>query len=87
MESILQTERECYICGRHDVDRHHVIHGRNNRKHSEEHGLTVWLCREHHDMIHRYRTEDLKLMRMAQKEFEKTHTREQFRLIFGKSYL
>ena len=87
MESVIQIERECYICGRHDVEKHHVIHGRNNRKHSEEYGLTVWLCREHHEMVHKNRNTDLRLIKMAQMIFEETHSREEFRQIFGKSFL
>ena len=87
MESILQAERCCYICGRYDVDLHHCIHGRNNRKHSDRYGLTVWLCRDHHEMIHRNRMEDLKLIRLAQRKFEDTHTRDEFRTVFGKSFL
>ena len=87
MESVLQQEKECFFCGRRDVESHHAIHGRNNRKWSEKYGLKVWLCREHHDMIHKNRSEDIKLVRIAQEKFEETHTRDEFRQIFGKSFL
>ena len=30
---------------------------------------------------------DLEIKQMAQREFEKTHTREEFMKIFGKNYL
>ena len=38
-------------------------------------------------MVHMNRAEDLKLIKMAQRKFEETHSREEFREIFGKSYL
>lgn len=87
-KSILQQERECFICrttiGLHE---HHVIHGTANRKQSETYGLKVFLCATHHRMVHADRKLDLSLMCFAQNEFEKTHSREEFRQIFGKSYL
>ena len=87
-KSILQSERECYICGTtYGLDEHHVIHGTSNRAQSEKNGLKVWLCRDHHNMVHMNRAEDLKLIKMAQRKFEETHSREEFREIFGKSYL
>lgn len=45
MESIIQSERYCYICGsRRDLELHHCIHGVANRKLADEDGLTVYLC-------------------------------------------
>ena len=64
-----------------------MIHGTSNRKNSERTGLKVWLCYEHHEYVHRNRLADLNLKAFAQTEFEKAHTREEFRQIFGKSYL
>ena len=92
MESILQTEKACYVCkttlNLHD---HHIFYGNSNRKNSEKHGLKVWLCGYHHNMsdegVHFNRTLDLDLKKFAQAEFEKTSTREEFRAIFGKSWL
>ena len=39
------------------------------------------------EAVHRYREADLYLKRTAQRQFEKNHTRQQFREIFGKSCL
>ena len=87
-KSILQSERECYFCGTTiGLDEHHVIHGTSNRANSEKYGLKVYLCRKHHELVHKDRKHDLLLKKMAQGVFEKTRTREEFRQIFGKSYL
>ena len=64
-----------------------MIHGTANRQQSEKYGLKVYLCGEHHRLIHTDRKLDLSLICFAQTEFEKSHTRDEFRRIFGKSYL
>lgn len=103
MQSILQTEKECYVCANHLVavdhakcsryaglESHHVFHGTANRKLSEKHGLKVWLCQEHHrgnTGVHNNRVLDLLLQESAQREFEETYSRQEFIKIFGKSYL
>ena len=59
-DSILQSRRECYVC-RHkfgikndgQLDRHHVFGG-SRRQISEQYGLTVYLCREHHTLQNGY---------------------------------
>lgn len=52
MKSIIQHERECFICGRREpLHRHHCLEGSYKQK-SEAYGLTVWLCYEHHMMAH-----------------------------------
>ena len=97
MESIIQSEKKCFLCGRaleYGFDRlelHHCIGG-PNRKHSDKYGLTVWLCgnschRNGPNSAHKNRKIDLALKGIAQKKFEETHTREEFRAIFGKSWL
>ena len=61
-KSILQAEKECYLCRlaadqagyygelpHTGLHRHHVIFGRGNRKKSEHFGLWVWLCVAHHE--------------------------------------
>ena len=88
----------CYLCmlldGNHKkhllLDEHHIFGG-PNRMHSEETGLKVWLCLDHHTMgnlaVHRC-SDTMRLMhRIGQREFEKTYSRHQFIEIFGKSYL
>lgn len=97
MKSIIQSEKECFLCGRafeYGPDRledHHIFFG-PNRKHSEKYGLKVWLCgdschRNGHMSLHKNRKIDLAVKGIAQKKFEETHSREEFRKIFGKSWL
>ena len=92
MKSILQTEKSCLVCKTtYDIHTHHVFCGSSNRKNSEKYGLTVYLCGRHHNMsnngVHFNKELDNKIKRFAQEEFEKKHTREEFRAIFGKSWL
>ena len=80
------------LCGsRQWIEDHHIFFGTGSRTKSEEYGMKVHLCAECHregpEAVHRYREADLYLKRTAQRQFEKEHTRQQFREIFGKSYL
>lgn len=93
MESVLQTEKECFVCGTtFNLHSHHCFFGTSNRKQAEKYGLKVWLCAYHHNMsnegVHFNKPLDLKLKTMAQKYYEKHYgTRAQFMREFGKSYL
>lgn len=61
----------------------HEVYGGSNRARSIKNGLVKRLCRKCHsneDVIQQLRID-------TQKEFEKTHTREEFIKIIGKSYL
>lgn len=50
MKSIMPDgDKFCAACGsRCNLERHHIFFGAANRKLSEEDGLTVMLCAEHH---------------------------------------
>lgn len=92
MQSIIQTEKRCYVCGTtYNLHDHHIFYGNSNRKQSEKHGLKVWLCAHDHNMsvagVHFNKELDTELKQMAQAKFEETHTREEFRAVFGKSWL
>ncbi|MDD2429686.1 MAG: hypothetical protein PHQ85_08900 [Eubacteriales bacterium] len=83
--------RQCRLCHRTDtLERHHIFGG-PCRKASEKYGMVVDLCHWCHNEppngAHHNRETDLMLKRDAQNEFEKTHTRNEFRAIFRKSYL
>lgn len=95
MESIIQEEKVCYLCGRNGngdrLESHHCF-GASNRDHSEKYGLKVWLCGERchrngKNAVHRCRDTDFMLKRVAQEKFEETHTRDEFIQIFGRNYL
>ena len=92
MDSILSNEKKCYVCGTpFDLHKHHIFYGTANRSQSEKHGLWVYLCAYHHNMsnegVHFSKYLDNGLKQTAQREFEKTHSRDEFRKIFGKSWL
>jgi hypothetical protein len=92
MKSIMQSTRECYICGATRWLCLHHVYGGRNRMQSDKHGFTCWLCEAHHTGYYGvhgnggeyYRK---KLMRECQEIFELNHTRNEFRRIIGKSYL
>lgn len=91
-KSILQKNKECYICGRPDVDVHHVFYGTANRRLSDEDGCIVYLCREHHtgDIgIHFNPELDAMIKKECQIAWMRANEKsvEEFRFRFGKSYL
>ena len=92
MKSILQTEKKCFVCGKtYDLAVHHVYEGTANRRVSDATGMTIFLCHPHHNMsdegIHFNKELDLEVKRYAQEVYERTHSREEFRSLFGKSWL
>lgn len=98
-ESILHEKNgTCYLCMllygdstyHSNLHKHHVFGGAN-RKFSEEDGLTVWLDIAHHEYGPEAVHENIEIMRLLQKEaqraYEKTHTREQFMIRYGRNFL
>lgn len=61
----------------------HEVYGGSNRKRSIQNGFVKKLCRKCHS--NKEVIEQLKID--VQKEFEKTHTREEFIKLIGKSYI
>lgn len=93
MKSVLQKNKECYVCGTtlnlHD---HHIFFGTSNRKQSEKRGLKVWLCGKDHNLsnegVHFNKELDTHLKKLSQEYYEEhCGTREQFIKEFGKSVL
>lgn len=100
-KSILQpkSDRRCYLCMLLDNDystkrslhEHHVLFG-NGHAFAEAEGLKVNLCTEKHHKegpaaVHNnYKNAEL-LMRIAQEEWEKTHSHEEWMLHVEKNYL
>lgn len=93
MRSILQDEEDprCYVCGsRVNLECHHVMSGFANRKLSEQYGLKVLLCRDHHTGsigVHQDYILKERLEKDAQRAFERTHSRREWMQIFRKNYL
>lgn len=88
MKSIIQAERECYLCGRVDsLHVHHCLHGLANRKLADKDGLTVFLCPECHMNLHQRGWHDRELKLLAENAWiEHYGTREEFMKRYGKSY-
>ena len=88
MKSILQDETVCFFCGTtHWLEEHHIF-GASNRKHSEKFGLKCYLCKRHHELVHRDIETALILKQRAQEEWEKQYgDRNDFMRVFGRSYI
>lgn len=97
-DSILQNDKtHCYICGMNDnlepLDCHHCFGG-SNRKNSEKYGLKVYL---HHNKCHIFgknsvhqNAEVNNALKAKAQQIAMEHygwTVEEFRTIFGKSYI
>jgi hypothetical protein len=90
--SIIQSEKECYVCGTtYDLQEHHIFFGTANRRLSEKHGLKVWLCQHHHTGqagVHFNKDLDTQLKKLAQERFEAEYGQNiSFRDVFGRNYL
>lgn len=92
-ESILSNTKECYVCySMRDLHKHHIFYGTSNRMNSERQGCWCYLCDYHHNMssmgVHFNQPFDATLKKLCQLKWEEINgDREQFRQIFGKSYL
>lgn len=76
--------KKCYYCGTENENLDlHEVYGGSNRKRSIIMGLVVPLCRKCHcneKLINHLRI-------VTQHEFEKSHSREEFIELIGKSYI
>lgn len=94
MESVLQNDKKCVVCGKkNNLNSHHIFPG-SRRGLSEKYGFKVWLCVNHHTLgrgsVHDNPNHglDLQLKQKAQRYFEENiGDRDEFREIFGKSWL
>ena len=91
MRSVIQENKECFVCGKpYDLELHHIYRA-PYRNRCTRYGLTVWLCHEHHTGnkgVHNgNKAVDRYLKELAQRKFEEAFTREKFIETFGRSYL
>lgn len=87
--SILTDDLEhCFFCGREPIQFHHIFGGSDRDKATED-DMVVPLCWNCHQKLHTEHSQRTryKLMRAAQWAYEETHTRDEFRKRYGKSYL
>ena len=78
MNSILQTEHRCWVCGTDkNLMLHHCIYGSGKRALADKEGLTIWLCPRHHNMsnegVHFDKALDLRVKQFAQTEWLAQH--------------
>ena len=89
--SILQNEKVCYLCGKqYALERHHIWAGVANRRISEREGLWVWLCHDCHtgtEGAQYEKDKNLYLKQVAQAEYEKNHTHDEWMRLIRKNYL
>lgn len=90
MKSIIQEEKECFVChSQRFLEVHHVL-GAANRKWSEKYGLTVYLCPYCHRGkfgVHHNADLNNKLKVIAQRAFEENYPELDWMSIFCKNYL
>ena len=98
-KSILATKKgTCYLCARLNGDyrekyteEHHILFAAGRRQQAEREGIKVDLCLYHHRIgrqaVHNNQEMRELLCRIAQAEYEKTHTRGEWLQIAGKNYL
>lgn len=90
--SIIQADTDyCFICGRYGTEIHHVFYGTGNRKISDQYGLVVGLCYNHHrgqNGVHHGNKElDVFLKQTAQRIFIDKYSESEYFALFGRNYL
>ena len=93
-KSIIQSERQCFLCGSTQwLEEHHCFGGNPKRKMAENYGLKVWLCHYCHNEppngVHHNRENRERLQKIAQSAAMERYgwSEDDFRNIFGKNYL
>lgn len=87
-DSIMQTEKRCFITGYEgELDIHHCFHG-IRRKAAEKWGCWCWLRHDIHMRLHDSgKALDKALEMECQRRFEALYGHQKFMDVFGKSYL
>lgn len=96
---IQEKDGTCFLCAllnndyscKTNLEEHHIFGGAN-RKLSEEYGLKVYLCQEHHregpEAVHKNAKTRDTIQQIGQQAFENAgHRREEFMKIFGRNWL
>lgn len=90
-DSIMQSEKECYITGsRTNLHKHHIFPG-SRRKVSEQWGCWVWLRQDWHNGasygVHFDAELSRRLKAECQARFEALYGHDKFMEVFGKNYI
>lgn len=91
MKTVIQGTKECYLCGTTlNLEDHHCLNG-SDRKKCEQDGLKVWLCANCHRLAphsaHQNIKTRLRLKQVAQAEYLKSHTLDEWFRRYHKNYL
>lgn len=79
---------QCYRCKVWKMtEEHHLMNGVGIRKKADKDGLVVQLCRDCHNIIHTNADERKKLKVKAQREYESTHTHDEWMKRYHKNYI
>lgn len=93
---ITKYEDYCLICGKPKTDIHHLVFGNAKRRIADTDGLTMPLCREHHEAMHNDKAMQVMSHIVGQLYYERNkcanglapdEAREDFRRRYGVSYL
>lgn len=92
--SIIEQKKECYVCKKTtNLHLHHIWYGKN-RKNSDEDGLVVYLCYDHHEGTNGVHGKnghelDLKLKKIAEQKWIEHYnkSKEDFIRRYGKNLL
>ncbi len=91
MNSVMQNEKRCYLCGSEiGLEKHHIMSGVANRPLSEKYGLWVWLCHNCHTGTDgaQYDPEKNRMLKAeAQAAFEAEYGHQKWMQTFRKNYL
>lgn len=90
-ESLISTEKKCWVCGTtQGLHKHHIFPGAL-RNASEKWGCWVYLCGWHHNLsnegVHFDRRLDNDLRRVCQRKFEEQYGHETFMKVFHRNLL
>lgn len=91
MKTVIQDNKECYLCGTNlNLEEHHCLNG-GDRKKCEQDGLKVWLCVNCHHVAphsaHRSIKTRIRLKQVAQAKYLESHTLNEWFRRYHKNYL
>lgn len=85
--AITEYTNVCLLCGTPtNQDAHHCLSG-SDRRHADEDGLLIPVCRNCHSFIHNNPQALVMSKIIGQLAYEREHTREEFRSRYRHSYL
>lgn len=93
MDSIIQKEKECFVChSQRFLELHHCMHGTANRKIADRLGLVIWLCPYCHrgkSGVHQNADLDMMIKKIAEQAYlDYYHANiDDWIRQFGKNYL